>query len=430
MINSSFCRTVLWRASLGVICWAWCLNCCPVLHAQLDREMRNLFLEIKDQLDPDLTAKFDRALAENTEKIKFSRSEFERFRDHPANPFDGLFELEENVYRNGIELKFELPNLRNRMVGRHERQSSRLLGSLQGVGAEWSRSVVEVLVDGQVVALATAVDSAGLLVTKASELTGGASLAVKGFEGKLYPAKLIRTDQANDLAVIQAPVEGLVAVRFGKSAPEEGAFLVTVGTGAKPLALGSLSHAPRALPASEQAVLGIQPQDAGEGCELVDVTRGGAADRAGLRAGDVVVGIDSRRIDDVTDLVNEIRRRRPGTSVSLEVLRQGQRHVIAATLAGRNVSPDNAARFKMMNRLGAIPSARSADFPWVLQHDTPLFPEQCGGPLLDLEGNVVGLNIARQGRIASLAIPGEHLAQLLPELVREEVAGAELSTGR
>ncbi len=429
MINSSFRPNVLLRIAASVFCWA-ALWGGTAAQAQLDREMRNLFLEIKDQLEPDLTSKFDRALEQNTEKIKFSRSEFERFRDHPANPFDGLFELEESVYRNGIELKFELPNLRNRMIGRNERQSGRLLGSLQGVGDAWNRSVVEVLVDGQVVALATVVDPAGWLVTKASELSGAALLAVKSFDGKVYPAKIVRSDQANDLAVLQTSAEGLVAVRFATVLPEDGAFLVTIGAGGKPLALGSLSHGPRALPASEQAVLGIQPQDAGEGCELVEVTRGGAGDKAGLRAGDVVVGIDSRPIDDVTDLVNEIRRRRPGTSVSLEVLRQGQRHVIAATLAGRNVSPDNAARFKMMNRLGAIPSARAADFPWVLQHDTPLFPEQCGGPLLDLEGNVIGLNIARQGRIASLAIPGEQLVQLLPELAREELAEKERGSGR
>lgn len=126
MINSSFRPNVLLRIAASVFCWA-ALWGGTAAQAQLDREMRNLFLEIKDQLEPDLTSKFDRALEQNTEKIKFSRSEFERFRDHPANPFDGLFELEESVYRNGIELKFELPNLRNRMIGRHERQSSRLL---------------------------------------------------------------------------------------------------------------------------------------------------------------------------------------------------------------------------------------------------------------------------------------------------------------
>ncbi|MFO0035158.1 MAG: hypothetical protein ACK55S_08120, partial [Planctomycetota bacterium] len=79
MINSSFRPNVLLRIAASVFCWA-ALWGGTAAQAQLDREMRNLFLEIKDQLEPDLTSKFDRALEQNTEKIKFSRSEFERFR--------------------------------------------------------------------------------------------------------------------------------------------------------------------------------------------------------------------------------------------------------------------------------------------------------------------------------------------------------------
>jgi hypothetical protein len=154
------------RRSLGVLVAAFVLFSCESAFAQLDREMRNLFIEIKDQLEPDLKAKFERALELNTEKVRFSRSEFERFRDHPANPFDGLFELEEEVYRNGIELKFELPNLRNRMIGRHERQSIRLLTSLSAVSEPCGKSVAEVLdAQQQVVALATAIEPQGLLLT-------------------------------------------------------------------------------------------------------------------------------------------------------------------------------------------------------------------------------------------------------------------------
>jgi S1-C subfamily serine protease len=76
----------------------------------------------------------------------------------------------------------------------------------------------------------------------------------------------------------------------------------------------------------------------------------------------------------------------------------------------------------MMNRLGAILSRRNDSFPLVFQHDTPLFPEQCGGPVLDLRGNVIGLNIARQGRAASLAIPASAMATIVDDLMRQSVA--------
>ena len=76
----------------------------------------------------------------------------------------------------------------------------------------------------------------------------------------------------------------------------------------------------------------------------------------------------------------------------------------------------------MMNRLGAVPSRRGDNFPTVFQHDSPLFPEQCGGPITDLNGNVVGINIARKGRAASYAIPSSHVQTVLADMLRDNVA--------
>ena len=67
----------------------------------------------------------------------------------------------------------------------------------------------------------------------------------------------------------------------------------------------------------------------------------------------------------------------------------------------------------MMNRLGAVPSQRYDNFPSVFQHDAPLFPEECGGPITNLDGDVVGINIARLGRAASYAIPASTIQSLI-----------------
>ena len=55
-------------------------------------------------------------------------------------------------------------------------------------------------------------------------------------------------------------------------------------------------------------------------------------------------------------------------------------------------------------------------FQRVLQHDTVLEPEDCGGPLVDLEGRVVGVNIARAGRIETLAIPAREVQALIAQM--------------
>lgn len=404
--------------------WAFLLSAfCPLPSwGQLDREMREMFQEIRKDLDSDLRSKFDAAIAANTNKIYFSESEFLRFRDSPINPFDGLYELDPEMYRGGIELKFELPSLRNRMIGRNERQNQKLLGSLVSLTSNLRQSVFEVVLERETVALATVVDAHGYLLTKASELRGQERVQLKSAEGELVSANVIRIDAANDLALLETRHQPLRAVTWHSATPQDGEFVVTPGRQGQALALGTYSHGPRPLQASEQAMLGVRPQNAGLGCELVEITSGGAGDKAGLKVGDIVLQLDSQPIDDVSELVNEIRKRRPGAPIELEIMRSGEKRKVRATLAGRSLSPERAARFKMMNRLGAIPSGRSTDFPWVFQHDSPLFPEQCGGPLLDLDGRVIGLNIARQGRIASLAIPAEHIQALLPELLREEIA--------
>ena len=61
-------------------------------------------------------------------------------------------------------------------------------------------------------------------------------------------------------------------------------------------------------------------------------------------------------------------------------------------------------------------SEKRSNFPNALQHDLTLNPNECGGPLVDLDGTVVGVNIARGGRVKSYAIPAGDLKDLLSNL--------------
>ncbi len=60
------------------------------------------------------------------------------------------------------------------------------------------------------------------------------------------------------------------------------------------------------------------------GGRLVDVTRGGAAEAAGLRAGDVVTRLDGQVVDDGIELVVAIRSHLPGDVVTVVYRRAGQ----------------------------------------------------------------------------------------------------------
>ena len=59
-------------------------------------------------------------------------------------------------------------------------------------------------------------------------------------------------------------------------------------------------------------------------------------------------------------------------------------------------------------------------FPTILQHDSVLAATDCGGPILYLEGRVVGINICRAGRVETYAVPAEVIQPLLRTWMNEQ----------
>jgi serine protease Do len=69
-----------------------------------------------------------------------------------------------------------------------------------------------------------------------------------------------------------------------------------------------------------------------KGALINEVTSDSPAEKAGLKADDVVVGVDGRTIEDNSDLSRYIASKSPGTTVNLRVLRGGAEQTIAVTL--------------------------------------------------------------------------------------------------
>jgi putative serine protease PepD len=75
---------------------------------------------------------------------------------------------------------------------------------------------------------------------------------------------------------------------------------------------------------------------AGDGAQVVDepdaVTSGGPAAKAGVKAGDVIVGFEGKRIRTPDQLIVSIRARAVGDTVSLKVERDGKELELQMTL--------------------------------------------------------------------------------------------------
>jgi putative serine protease PepD len=69
-----------------------------------------------------------------------------------------------------------------------------------------------------------------------------------------------------------------------------------------------------------------------QGAQLHSIEKGGAADKAGLKDGDVITKVDDQVIDGSESLVATIRGHRPGDNVQITYLRGGKSHTTSTDL--------------------------------------------------------------------------------------------------
>ena len=78
----------------------------------------------------------------------------------------------------------------------------------------------------------------------------------------------------------------------------------------------------------------------GEGVLVNRVVPQSPADRAGLRKGDVIVRLNSRTVRTPEDLSSLVQAQIPGRSIALEIVRNGEKRTLNATLAARPSEED------------------------------------------------------------------------------------------
>jgi S1-C subfamily serine protease len=389
------------------------------------------------------------------------------------------------------------------------RTSPQFLKAFHSSVSEASQSTVRILCDDKEVALGTVVGADGWIVTKYSELTGKPVCKLRS--GTKLDARIVGIQEAFDVALLKVETTGLKAVSFADSklAPV-GNWVVSVGPGEEPVAVGVMSVAARTPPPapsrrrgrpgvtpSPQELLGIGVMYDGtmarvdrvivqgpaakagikkddqilsvQGKEITDqgsleaalarlkigdsveikILRDGAeqdlhakleapdtlgisvtiegaatkvsevaprsaAERADIRKGDQIVSVGGSIIHDQESLLSLLGKMKPGDPLIIKVLREGKTLELKAQLQARG--PRGRRGSQDQNQMGSILSEKRAGFPTFFQSDTVIKPHDCGGPVCDLDGHVLGINIARAGRVESYSLPSSSITSMLPDL--------------
>ena len=304
------------------------------------------------------------------------------------------------------------PKTVDRLYQSQLKDGSEVRGAFRSVVAEVNPSVVAVLVDGRQVSLGTIVSSDGYILTKASELSD--HMRCRLHDRREFDAATLAVHDRYDVALLKIDCRGLPAVQWASGRdPQVGQWLATPGMEELPVAVGIVSVPRRPIP-PEKGVLGVQLSDGSPGPRVTHVVPSSAAARAGLQTGDMIVRAADQQIPDPPAFDHLLRKFAPGDAVNVIVLRNNREVSLRAVLS-RSSSGQMTWGY-MMNRMSGRMSQRRAGFPQAIQHDTVLEPEMCGGPVVDLSGRAVGINVARAGRVETYTAPADVVISLIREL--------------
>lgn len=299
----------------------------------------------------------------------------------------------------------------------------RFLEAFRDVVAGPSHSTVRVRCEDELAAYGAVVGADGWILTKASQLKG--DIVCELHDGRELPARLVGVSEPFDLAMLKVDAKELKPVQWRDSKDAAvGSWVATTGLNRDPVAVGVVSVATRTIAGSELArrtpsggFLGVRVAPIKDGVKIVEVISGGAAERAGFEEDDVIVSVGKIKINDPESLFRALAKTKPDERVAIVVKRGSEEVELKPKLGSRPLE-----RGDFQNQLGSKLSDHRTGFPMVLQHDTILRPVDCGGPLVDLDGKVIGINIARSGRTETLAIPSEAIKPLLDDLKSGKLA--------
>ena len=279
--------------------------------------------------------------------------------------------------------------------------------------------------------LGTVVSKEGIVVAKNSEIdtANPGALRIVGPGKRISHARVLARDIAHDLVFLDLGRKVDPGFEWGKTGGLTHGTWVVAGVAGTALSGPSVrggvcSALPREIKKAGGVIgviLGGKDGKEFGGVEVTTVASGGPAEKAGMKKDDVIFSINGDDFFEREKMIDKVKSFDPGTTITVSVKRGDEELDIEITLGYRTLvfSELKSRNDKMSGKM----SVRRTGFKRVIQHEILLGPSDMGGPLFDLEGKLIGINIAKANRVEFFAIPAEDIQKLLEEKA-DEIAEA------
>jgi len=247
------------------------------------------------------------------------------------------------------------------------------------------------------------------VATKLSDILAWSDLSCRAANGMMITAKITKSDRTWDLAILKLTD----AIEAGDSIAESYATvpdsktligqIVFAATGMDNVSTAGIVCRTEHTEPTQAVRFGAALQTAGQDVQITELSPNGSAVSAGMQIGDKLLSMDASTLSSLQDVSNLLAIRQPGDWVLVEGDRMTRSFIVQMQLQRDPAQQFEKTEF-LDGRAGQL-SQRRSGFTSVLQHDIVIDPAACGGPLLDSDGHVVAINIARRSRDATFAIP-------------------------
>ncbi len=294
------------------------------------------------------------------------------------------------------------------------KHGNRSLAEWKEVIAPVRQSVVRILDGGTQVALGTVVDADGHFVTRASAVPKSPKCIASTGEA-LENVILLGVSPEFDLALFKTS-SLLRQTPFRKQeALPIGTFQAVPGHGELPLAVGIVSVGERKPKGKFRTVIAYNERARAEPPEwttipipdhgVIIISVEGNAAKSGIEPADELILLGDTPIREHSDVLLSIEKRFARDRVPATVIRKSKSLILELELDNRSEPVSKTDRDNSFRIV-----------PVMYEHDAPVAWHECGGPIVDLDGKVTGVTIARLGEYGCIAIPAMEVQRIVKDL--------------